>query len=270
MTINLQVTSESKGSNPGGRCRVYNGVHISDAYYKYVHGSRLKNGTSFRADHQAVYEAMTFELVRSLGLDTSNTYVLINKNRDVNFSDWKEHAESDPNGRDFYFVSEILRNPRDEMLESESRAILDHEGAYLDALMVSDVIGKRQNYMPYGEPGNRKIVYLDLGCSFVRAVDGFLMQPHRVHLGNGKEFKKALKDLGKIGLWTPRQYPVNLAHIIHDIPELSIKVLNPEGVMKASDLITDGEIHEIQMILAQSLLSSVPRLDRRGLITNNL
>lgn len=266
MVARVVMRSREKGSNPGGECDFFDNGYSFRGYVKYCHGSRLQGDSVFVPEHQPVYEGITFELARSLCLDTSEGFVLMNNEGDVTFEDWKEMGlRHNPSGRNFYFLSKLLNNPAEEMSESESQAIINFEKSYLEAIMISDVVGKRQNYKTYGG-GEMNVVYLDLGCSFVHAVDGFLISPHRLHLRTARDYKKALKRLNGKSLLMPNQSFSKLVSIVEGVEDMEVNVLNPRGRRKIKDLISFGEIEEIQRHLAQSFLEKLPSLKQAGLI----
>src|SRR3989344_693145 len=185
MTLRIDVTSKPRGSNPGGNCRIlYNGWF--DGYFKYCFGSRIQGASSFIARHQPIYEAITFQLVRALGLSTSEFFVALNPQRDIFFNGWRTYLNHDPSGREYYFVSKIFKSFHHTLSESESRAIVSFERAYLDAIMVGDIVGKPNNYVTFGTKQEHDIVYLDLGCSFVHSVGGLLSLPHQSHINSEK------------------------------------------------------------------------------------
>ena len=119
--MRVDILSERKGSNPGGVCQAHDNGFSIRGYFKYCHGSRIAGKSSFVPQHQPIYEAMTFEMARRLGLDTVDYFVLLNegsrvsrRSRDIQFSGWKDYNFShNPSGRLFYFMSKMESAPED-------------------------------------------------------------------------------------------------------------------------------------------------------------
>ena len=90
--VNVHITSERKGSNPGGKCVIpYNGAYL-DAYIKYCSRSRLPHGHAFQPQHQPIYEALTLVLAKKFGLQIPLFFVMMNEEREVCFT----HDETIP------------------------------------------------------------------------------------------------------------------------------------------------------------------------------
>lgn len=277
----IKVTSDRIGSNPGGKCLVdCNGLQFN-GYFKYCHGSRIGGNSSFHAAHQPVYEAITFQLIKQIGLQVTDFYIIINKDRGVQFNDWKIFMNHDPSGRDFYFVSKILPRPND-CPEYVVDKIIKREDIYLSSLLVADIIGKGQNYRCYSKPGcsfhscrghkdqcdGGSIVYLDLGCSFVYAREGFLTLPHKLQSHNPADFKIQMHKLERTVIISKIKSEINLGQLITDLPKIPIPTLHPKGHTTLSQFLSNQEIREIGGYLAQSLTKSIPAFKERGLVVN--
>lgn len=268
MVFKVDITSDRKGSNPGGLCRVSpsRGEQEFDAYFKYCFGSKIPHNFPFKSDSQPVYEAITFALARQLGLKTSSTFVLLNKKNDVDFSGYEDKRMKDPSGRNYYFLSKILTES-EKVNESLASSIVSDESVYLDGLLISDVLGKRQNYLFQKDSCGARVLYVDFGCSFVRCVDGFLTLPNKVIKAIASSGKKASKSLkGKLLVTADNSDFVSLEDMVKDIGDLKIPVLNPAGTRKVSQLISQSEIREIQKYLEFGLASNIPEFRRRELL----
>src|SRR3990172_8745740 len=163
--IDVVVKSKSAGSNPGGKTSIMvPGKDIVDAYLKYCNNTRLSREVPLCADHQPVYEALTCALLRQLGPATPETGLVRNV-ENVNFIylpgfDGKELNPKKP----FYFTSKLLAEPEGRN-DKKAIELLKQDKLYRDLLILADVSGRRQNiYFPQDES---RIVYLDIGCSFV-------------------------------------------------------------------------------------------------------
>lgn len=269
MGLVVKVTSEPKGSNPGGSCSIANAIQgYGSCYFKYCYGSRIKGASSFNSHNQPIYEAVAFQLARELGLSVSDFFIISNLDRSVKFEGWQEFSKNhDPSGRDYYFASKILPAPLEKLNSSETSAILEFERAYLEAISVSDVVGKANNYIAYAEEGNTGIFYLDLGCNFAHAVSGFLILPSgNKSFVDPKSYKRNLKFLGEKAVYTARQYPVNLAHLVTDLPSMRVPLINPKEYRSVKDILTESEIKEIQARLTFSLGKAVPLFRERGIL----
>jgi len=265
----VEITSKRKGGNPGGACQVSNYSEEFSAYFKYCYGTHFSNGeaSDFNAHNQPVYEAMTFELARRLGLKVPETYVLINKKRNVNFSGWENYDGKDPSGRDFYFVSRIINHPKRVEDDPREKQALEADIPYLNALLISDIIGTRQNYAFEENENGGRITYLDLGCSFVHAKEGYLRLFHKLRINSSKDFKRAMKKLaGKkvISANPERDKIIDLGSLVEEIGFLPISVLNPNGHLEPWNLISYEEIYEAQRHLAQGFLDALPKFRAAG------
>ncbi len=268
MVINVRVVSQRKGSNPGGRCEIFNGVVPFSAYFKYCYGTHLGRSevSSFNAHNQPIYEALTFELAKRLGLNAPNTFVLLNRERDVAFLGWEAYDAKDPSGRDFYFVSEIIPHPKEVETNPKEREALTSEIPYLDALLISDIVGRKQNYaFEQNDNGCRRLTYLDLGCSFVHAKEGHLRLAHRLKIRNAKEFKRVMKKLeGKKVISASRDKAVDLGYLVEEIGTMPIPVLNPKALLRTNNLLSLGEIEEIRKHIAQGFYDALPNFRQTG------
>ncbi len=262
--LEIKITSERKGGNPGGNCIFNDGKNKFEGYFKYCIGSNIRAPSSFVPENQPFYEATTFELVRKMGLATSKYFVLLNENGNLNFvncgSDVREHS-----GRKSYFISKIQKE--DSSLDEHALKKINEEKVYLNSLEVSDVIGRRQNYRVLPDFSDKcKIMYIDLGCSFVNALDGNLKLSNGFAKINFLD-KRKLKKLKKVNVIGADNYSiVNFGELVEGLPSLVITTLNPLGKKKLKNLVSSDEISEIQMYLTESLYSSVPKFREKDLL----
>jgi len=268
MTFDIEVTSEKKGSNPGGRCTVL-GVRPSfPGYFKFCYGSKIHGRDNcLTAQHQPIYEAITFELARKLGLKTANFYVLLNGNNDIKFTGWRQHGQNDPSGRKMYCLSRIFnpygkpKNPQGDI------EVIEREKPYLGSLLIADVVGKKQNYIFSEGFGGGVVTYLDLGCSFVHAVGGFLEQPNRLRPVSKDEVKRMKKELkGKTIIAADNTNFVNLEYLIDEFDDLSVPTMNPCGRERARNLLSSAEMDEIRGLMVQGLDQGLRDYGKSGLL----
>jgi hypothetical protein len=266
MALTVEVTSDRKGSNPGGECVVRNGVSPFDGYFKYCTGSKLSRHSPFTVGHQPVYEAFTFGLARKLGLKTTDHYLLLNRQKNVEFRDPEHHSRRDHSGKDFYFLSRFVPNPihmtnhRDDELEKHR--------PYLESMFVSDVIGSKQNYT-YGEAdvADQEVTYLDLGCSFVHAHEGFLAHPHKLKYRRSKDVKRAVKRLGGKALISADGTDlIDLEEFVFLPYDMKLPTMNPPGAVNVNLIFSQYEADEIHAHLVQGVSETLPLFKERNLL----
>lgn len=267
----VKVLSGPKGGNPGGMCIISDSIHPSPAYFKYCYGSKIGRDSSFVAQHQPIYEAMTFELAQEIGLKTTSYYILMNsKERPVVFKGWKECGLShDPSGRSYYFISQVL--PDSYYLNKDETAdeVIRREAPYLDIILVSDIVGKRQNYIVLEKEREKFVRYLDLGCSFVNAIQGYLQPTNKIKMRrkSEKEFKRDYAKIKKWKIFANDCNEIKLEDVVA-LPEImSVNTLNPKGSVKVSSLISKDEIDEIRRYLIESCVDRLPLFQRLNLAT---
>ncbi len=265
MVASVNFTSSRIGSNPGGRCYFVSDRLDFNGYIKYCFGSHINGFSSFRADHQPVYEAMTFELARKFGLKTVDSFLITNSNKDLYFDKFKDVGEPDPSGRLFYFISRLSQNPPCENGSQNCCDIPETEHIYLDSLLITDIIGKKQNYILCPAISQQPI-YLDLGCSFVHAHEGFIHHPHKMKVDE-KDLRRARKRIqGRNIIGADNETIVSFDEII-DMPfSMSLTCLNPWRVVPVSQLIGEEESLEIQNHLIGSLYTNLKRYQAQNLL----
>lgn len=272
MAARIKVTSEPKGSNPGGECVVYeNDIKPFSGYFKYCNSSRVPKGSMLAVRNQPIYEAMTLQLARKLGLKTVDSYVLLNQNRDVVFYDWKKSGmKKDPFGRDFYFVSKLVsRGSQDTKEDSaEISKLLTLDEVYLESLLIDDIMNKRQNYL-FDRKNVNKIKYIDVGCSFVRAVNGVISLPRSLKRLSSKRAKRMAKGLREVNIISADNSNfLNLEDLAESVPKLKIPTLNPVGSVSIDNFLFPSEIEEIYGYILQGLTSAISKFDERKLSEN--
>lgn len=271
MVAVVKVTSERKGSNPGGECIVQTPKETWAGYFKYCHGSKIRGRSALRVSHQPIYEAITFQLVKNFGLNTTEFFVLDNEKRDIIFADWKPFMDHDPNGREFYFLSKMVP-PQKVYPQSTVERIIAEERPYLDSVLVADVVNKAQNYRYFAYPHSPEkgsITYLDLGCNFVHAAEGYISMSHRLERINAKHFKENIKRLEHTTVLTKKGDELNLAKLVLGLPLLEIPSFNPRSTRKLTSLLSTDEIEEIQIYLAHELTDSIEIFREKCLIVED-
>lgn len=271
MVLELTVLSAKKGSNPGGLCRVNNGRAEFEGYVKYVFGSKLPRSSSLEADHQPIYEAITFELARRIGLKVPQFYVLINSGHDVKIADPHRVSCKDHSGRKYYFVSKMMRESKGGRKEIDDfgRGVVDAEKPYLELLQIDDILGKRQNYIVDIVRGS--VYYVDLGCSFVHAKEGFIHLPNRlrkVEHKNGKKSRCHLKNKSIVKL-DDVGATVNLGEIVSTFESITLPTLNPIGRAAISSLLHSEEVEEIREYIAHGFCENLKTMTERGLLVSD-
>lgn len=268
MNSKVLLQTDRKGSNPGGKCYFESGRLGFLGYLKYCFGSKIKGICPFVPEHQPIYEAITFELAKKLGLKTTNAYVLLNPEQDVIFEGWREVGETDPSGRTYYFISSWQYQPtaREKNGNGERYIIPITHYPYLESVLIADVIGRKQNYL-INPSISEDVVYLDLGCSFVHAHGGFIEQPNRMKLNSRKEIKRASKRLrDKAIIDATGQNLINLEELAEFPYNMSITTLNPWNQRLVRDFLTPDELAEITSHLVQAVLRTIPQFRQAGVL----
>lgn len=254
MVLQIQVVSEAKGSNHGGRCLIKEGDSLPRPFYiKHCSGSRIKRGeSSLVYTHQPVYEAVTCEMALKLGLETPNFYILLNPKNDILFiSKGEQRCDIQPR-QPYYFASELLIPPQNEDL-ARAHELMSEDEFYRDMLMISDIVGRKQNYF-YDEHSD-SIFYLDLGCSFIDAHERVIaLKTHHKPPLERKELKKAMNLFEKYSLMPKSgKKPISLVDFINIPRNLEVLTLNPRGKVRLDELISGEEIDEIVGRIAAGL-----------------
>ncbi len=265
----IEVKSERKGSNPGGLCSYDNGRNHFEGYFKYCVGSKIPNKySSLKPDHQPFYEAITFEFARKMGLHTPSFFVLLNDKDNLEFKDSKKFSKHGHSGRHSYFISKIIEEPKISNLDEIGEKIINKERIYLESLMISDVLGKRQNYLVLrGDYGDFKVSYVDLGCSFIHAVDGFIKLPTNLKkLDKKRKKREKCKLKSKTIIAADDDTLVNLGEFVDNFGNFTISTLNPYGRRKLENLISGEEIDEIKSFLIHGLCNSLSKFKDKGLL----
>ncbi|MBS3100493.1 hypothetical protein J4463_04770 [Candidatus Pacearchaeota archaeon] len=272
MAAVLEVLSDKKGSNPGGECN-YNTDRLHfQGYFKYVYGSKIIGDTSFVPKHQPIYEYITFVLAQALRLKTADTFILLNTNRDVEFRDLKKNWHKDHSGRDYYFISRMIPRPKILGTPCENYQIPRNEIVCLDSLLISDIVGKSQNYIinPIPDSGGAEckceVAYLDLGCSFVHATGGFLLQPNKLKLPEKREIRRFAKDFERFNIiGADNDKLINLEELANSIYDMWITTLNPWGRQRVSNFLSQKELDEIYSHIIVSFHNNISKFEEEGL-----
>jgi len=265
----ILVKSDRKGSNPGGFCSYKDGRNNFEGYFKYVVGSKIPRDHSYlRSDHQPIYEAITFELARKFGLKTPSFFVLMNEDNNVKFEDPEKFSSHPHSGRHSYFVSKKIHEPNLPNLDRIGSEIINKERIYLESLRIEDILGKRQNYLILPKENNFEVSYLDLGCSFVHAVGGFIYLPNELknhsRTCDTKREKCTLKKKDVIS--ADNASLVDLEELVSSFETLSIPTLNHNSRLPISNLISSEEIKEISSYLVSGLCKSLHQFRDKGLL----
>ena len=173
MTLEIILTSEPKGSNPGGKGKTTIYGEEKEIYLKYCNISHIRHPTHFNAQHQPIYEAITFALAQKLGLIIPDYYIILNGKKDLKFS-YKKGIKKLAGDKPYYFLSELVQLPINEDPPKVQQQ-MKKEKIFRDFLLISDISGKKQNFC-YFEAPHPYMFYIDLGCSFVDSVGGILQQ----------------------------------------------------------------------------------------------
>lgn len=271
MAALIRVSSERKGSNPGGKCHFLAGAESFNAYFKFCYGARIHGTSALKAGHQPIYEAITFGLVQQCGLRTTDYYVLLNTKRDVVFESWQSHAQekNDPSGRDYYFLSRLLP-AEPQHLRDVIPSSLSSDLPYLLGLHVGDIIGSRQNYACSSPTSwtfeQDCITYIDLGCSFVYAKHGMLTLPYKAAGYDKAEFKRIMHRLEHRHIISRDDELLYLSDIVSLLPEMQLPTLNPRGSLPVHAFLNAEEIREIQHYVAQNLEGRLSMFEAQGLL----
>jgi len=259
MKTKVELYTDRKGSNPGGKCSVITPRIEFDAYMKYCPGSKLKktsiidkrNPQPFSPVNQPVYEAITLALAKKLGIIIPEFQVLVN-DKEVRFQYENGLKNKINENMPYYFVSKLISVPPSQNSEGRNAA-LAKEKLYRDILMVSDISNKAQNYR-YDQEQDR-MIYLDLGCSFVNAVGGYL-QPTTIKLPReSKQNQKIAKRIVKERWITTADENdlVSLEDLV-SVGNLSIPIIGNQSQVPVKTLISEEEISEISDMLLFNLI----------------
>ncbi len=258
------MTSERKGSNPGGKCIAQSQGTSIESYIKYCDKSRLHPHNPFNPNHQPVYEALTLKLAQSLGLRIPNYHILTCDESSFDQKNIGHHKVSET--KPLYFLSQLTNVKYQKDLTPEEKAILPklmfQERMYRDLLMIGDVSHKPQNYGLIQGADGPQVMYIDVGCSFVDSVNGELSQRNAVSkllgsrnykgtIDNGtkKKIRHAQKHLSRHMLVTSTQEDIlSLDELVQGVGNLELPKF-PHGGLKISQLLSSEELEEIQSLL---------------------
>ena len=264
MSLEITITSERKGSNPGGKCSIPIYGLDTSSYIKYCNLSHLHD-SHLTAQHQPFYEAITLALCQRLGLVVPSYYLIMNTTRSVKFN-YTHNIPKLSEDKQCYFASELIALPEQEDQEKLHEA-LTQEKIYRDLLLISDVSGKKQNFAYFENP-SPYVLYIDVGCSFVDSVNGILSQRNGKKINLSKqELKNAHKLAERYTVYTNHKTDVlSIHHLIDLIPYLEIPTLNPAQTIFVENILSAQEIKEIQQIL----LSNIPSFIKKHKESSNI
>jgi len=273
----IEMYQEKVGSNPGGKAKVTIFGRELDVYLKYVYGSKLLRQIPFVPHNQPIYEALTLLLARQFGLKVPDFFVLDNHEKHIQFSYGPNIRKSNRNldsNHPYYFISIIFQETPDIGILEQ---LVQKEKMYRDFLMIGDIEGRKQNYGLYQVPGNgQTVVYIDLGCSFVDAHEGFIKQRTGItklirdqkgfiHEHSKNEFRGVRKYLENLYIISNHHNPsqqqiISLIELIDSIPEQKIPLISTSPKIKLQEnrlgyLLSPEEINEIQNLLLMSFAS---------------
>jgi len=266
MALEIEVLSERKGSNPGGLCRINYERGNFEGYFKYCFGAKIPHKlSSFTSDHQPIYEAITFELSRKMGLHVPQFFVAINSKKNIRFVN-KSTNDRDHSGRPYYFVSKIIHESRDKGKEELGDKIISSERVYLEGLHISDILGKRQNYVI--SPSNSgKVFYIDLGCSFVHAKGGFISLPNSILKLKKMNHKREGYHLNNKNIIAPDDETIiNLGELANSFSGMTLPSLNPLGRVGINDILSAEEILEIKEYITHNFCENLSHFKSKGLL----
>ncbi len=242
MGLVIDVRSKKKGGNPGGEISV-NCFNRPQYYYaKHCNHSKVsRKESSFVYTHQPIYEAVTCEMARDLGLKFPDFFIMDNRDKSINFRSNGLKMDIN-NGKPYYFFSNLLNLGADEPQGNE---MIERESIYRDLLQISDITGRRQNYTFF--EGN--LIYLDVGCTFVDAHEGSIkFRTQHPKLLDKKPLKNSRKRIGRYSLVLLGGSKIDMLDFVDMPRDLYIPVMTSEGdktSKKLEDLITSDEIDEI-------------------------
>ena len=267
MSLDVVITSENKGSNPGGRAIILDSravdAHASGpVYLKYCTGSKVYGG-HLVSQHQPFYEAMFMEMAKVLGLAVPGYFVLLNEKEDVSFSYSPEEGENPKRlnqANKNFFVSQMVDHPivQNGSLVSQ---LMDGEKIYRDVLNLGDISGRPNNYtLVTPEDGtNPYMLYIDLGCALADAHNGVLSIRNglskRLERFTAKDLRVVKSRLSKVNLSVNHGSGyVNLAHLGEKVPRIcAVNVLdaaNPARLRRVplTKILSEGELLDFERI----------------------
>ncbi len=161
----------------------------------------------------------------------------------------------------FYFVSRLISVPSPEESEKK-RAALVRDKLYRDLLMVSDISNKEQNYRY--DPTKDLMVYLDLGCSFVHAVGGFLLPSTIKFPSDNRQTEKRATQIAKEHhlITADDQNLIPLEELI-SMESVRVPLLgSSERTASVDSLLSEEEIEEITRMLLFNLIRIKQKYNR--------
>jgi len=261
MALEIKVISGPKGSNPGGKCVIPSFKNKGMDYIKYCNVNDVS--PLLDVQNQPIYEAISLEMAKKLGLSVPEYEVIVNPHRtDVRFSYSPlpgEKVSPLNSKKSCYFLSRFIPHNVDDTHEGLP-PLMAREKIFRDLLNLGDISGRAQNYS-FIQPKNAEpfVTYIDVGCGLVDAHEGHLSI--RTSLRNKLKKVKGKKDLrnikNRLSRWeieTPLGKRINLEEFGESIPEIPISVLDASRggrfvkTVPARVLLSLGELDQLQLI----------------------
>ncbi len=261
MSMKINITAPPGGSNPGGKCHLIQDGSFSefDCYMKYCNSSTLPSNIPFKYSHQPFYEALLFAMAEKVGLTVPPYAVIDNRKKNISFSYMDDKLKKLNENMPFFFVSKLISTSVDEILEKSPdhsstsfNEQFNREKVLRDLIYISDIEHKPNNYAHIFEPdGEMKVAYLDLGCSFIYVTSGVMSLKGKFdYLNNKKQINDAFKKIKNMCIQKPYNKGfIGLEELLQSIPELKIKLLNPERTVTLNKCLEKNELDYIQNVM---------------------
>jgi hypothetical protein len=275
MGYSVNLISDKKGGNPGGLVEIDYHGHERHAYLKYVFGGKKLEKTPFIFTNQPIYEAITYELARYIGLKTPEYFVLQqSQSSPINFNygflprTWNNHFP-------YYFVSVYAQEGVDILIGDKSSGAAIEEivkdKLARELILLADIEGRGQNYL-YDDYSGR-IIYHDLGCSFLHAAEGFLRisgasKPIDFEMDSSPIHRRELRFLEDCYFTDPEGKEINLLSLVHYLGELKIHMVNPESNRSITSLVSQEEIEGIQNFYFKKINALARKFMGKGIYKN--
>lgn len=267
--MRVNITSDRKGGNPGGYATVDLGSRVADVYFKYVNSSRISPEVPFRVGNQPIYEALTLQMAKKLGLSVPKVGILRSDS-----AQWYRDGRIERPSSEYVFLSEIVKDVdiKGEEAELFGDEKLREEKVYRDMLLIGDVEGRRQNYSIIGESESPRLIYIDCGCGFVDAKEGAISQRNAItkltrdvrSFEPLRNLRKRLKDghkfLARKEFFTNHdvysQQRIGCDDLVANIGSYRIPIFGG-GFRRVDTIISDEEVDEIRDLMTMNMVNVV-------------
>jgi len=261
MALEIKVISGPKGSNPGGKCIIPNFKNKGTDYIKYCNVNDVSS-LGLDVQNQPVYEAISLEMAKKLGLSVPKYKVIMNPSKtDMKFSYSPLSGEKITplnSKKSCYFLSQFIPHNVDDTNEGLP-PLMAKEKIFRDLLNLGDISGRAQNYSfiqpRYAEPF---VTYIDVGCGLVDAHGGHLsirtsLRNKLQKIKGKKDLRNTQKRLSRWDIKTPKGERINLKEFGESISETPIKVFDASKtgrvkIVPAKELVSSEELDKLQMI----------------------